>query len=459
MMRTKMVLILATSLAGLAYCAADALAQTRFTEERSTLPDGTFYVMRVPDGWNGTLIRDLDYAGRADNALGRYLLEQGYALAGTRRHALRAFQYDPAREIENLNRVVDLFEGRWRRPDRIIQYGCSGGGHVTLGVAESFPARIDGAIALAAHTPVWLMNTFLDGWFTLQALIAPDLPVVNLPFQSSGGTAHGIEGEIRDTWRQAINRAQETPEGRARIALAVTIGQWPEYSTGLVARPELDDVYSLQHSMYHNTYDRYANNPGGEARVMFESAANGQQLSWNTGIDYRELFENGNESFKRAVRTLYQEAELDLDADLARINAAPRVEASPHALAFWDAPGRNVTGNPRIPLLRMHEIGDYQVPMGLAQGYTRLIEENGKGDLYRIAYVESATHCGFNVAESAVAIETMMRRLDTGSWGPVDPASLNALGASMDAGVAPRFIDNGPWTVKEYNRIWRPGTR
>jgi hypothetical protein len=107
----------------------------------------------------------------------------------------------------------------------------------------------------------------------------------------------------------------------------------------------------------------------------------------------------------------------------------------------------------------MHEIGDYQVPMGLAQGYTQLIEENGKGDLYRIAYVESATHCGFNVAESAVAIETMMRRLDTGSWGPVDPASLNALGASMDAGVAPRFIDNGPWTVKEYNRIWRPGTR
>ena len=219
MMRAKMVLILATSLAGLAYCAADALAQTRFTEERSTLPDGTFYVMRVPDGWNGTLIRDLDYAGRADNALGRYLLEQGYALAGTRRHALRAFQYDPAREIENLNRVVDLFEGRWRRPDRIIQYGCSGGGHVTLGVAESFPARIDGAIALAAHTPVWLMNTFLDGWFTLQALIAPDLPVVNLPFQSSGGTAHGLEGEIRDTWREAINRAQETPAGRARIAL------------------------------------------------------------------------------------------------------------------------------------------------------------------------------------------------------------------------------------------------
>ena len=452
----QMGLAVITALTLLASGTGELLAQPRFTEEQSTLPDGTFYRMRVPEDWNGTLIRDLDYAGRPDNPIGIYLLEQGYAIAGTRRHALRAFQYDPAREIANLDLVLDLFEDRWRRPDRVIQYGCSGGGHVTLGVAENFPDRINGAIALAAHTPVWLMNTFLDGWFTLQTLIAPDLPVANLPFQSSGGSAHGVEGEIRDAWRQAINEAQATPEGRARIALALTIGQWPAWSTRLVSKPELEDVYSLQHSMYHNAYDRYANNPGGEARIMFESAANGQQLSWNTGIDYQELFDNGNESFKTVVRTLYQDAGIDLEADLNRINAAPRVEASPHALAFWDAPGRNATGNPKIPLLRLHEIGDYQVPMALTQGYNRLIEENGNTDLYRIAYVESPTHCGFNVAELATAIEMMTRRLDTGTWGPINPESLNDLGESMGTGVTPRFIDNRPYAVRAYNRIWRP---
>ena len=64
-----------------------------------------------------------------------------------------------------------------------------------------------------------------------------------------------------------------------------------------------------------------------------------------------------------------------------------------------------------------------------------LIEENGNTDLYRIAYVDSPTHCGFNVAELATAIEMMTRRLDTGTWGPVNPESLNNLGESMGTGM------------------------
>lgn len=434
--------------------AAPAAAQTVYTEVESTLADGTHYRIRVPSDWNGTLIRDLDYAGRPDNPIGRYLLEQGYAMAGTQRHHLRAFQYDPAREIANLNTVLDIFKHRFRAPDRVIQYGCSGGGHVTLGVAEDFPDRIDGAIALGAHTPVWLMNTFLDGWFTLQTLIAPDLPVVDLPFQSSGGTAHGVEGELPAAWRRAVSDAQQTPEGRARIALASAIGQWPLWSGNWVPLPDVRDVRALQHSVYHITFDRYSNNPGGEARIMFESAANGQQLSWNTSIDFRELFENGNPHLKRAVRELYAASGADLEGDLARLNAAPRVEASDHALRFWDAPGRTVKGDPKIPLLRMHEIGDYQVPLSLVQGYNRLIRENGKDDLYRAAYVESPTHCGFNVAESAAAIETMMHRLNTGEWPSTDPEQMNARGAALNPSTAPRFITAGDHMVAEYNRVW-----
>lgn len=431
-------------------------AQAAFSEERGELPDGTFYVMRVPEAWNGTLIRDLDYAGRADNEFGLHMLDRGFAMAGTQRHELRAFQYDPQREIANLDRVLDRFEARFRQPDRIIQYGCSGGGHVTLGVAEDFSERIDGAIALGAHHPVWLMNTFLDGWFALQALIAPDLPIVDLPFQASGGTAHGVEGDIPTRWREAINEAQETPEGRARIALAATVGQWPAWSTRLVPKPELSDVQALQHSLYHNAYDRYANNPGGEARIMFESAANGQQLSWNTDVDYAALFEDGNPSYKAAVEELYRGAGLDLRADLERINAAPRIEASPHALAFWNAPGRNTVGVPRIPLLRMHETGDFQVPMALVLGYDGLVEANGHGDLYRTAFVDAPTHCGFNVSELAAAVDVMMERLDTGRWPATSPSDMNARARDVGPGVEGRFTPNEAYLPRKYHRTWVP---
>lgn len=443
-------------LVALALVLPAALEAQSYEEEHGTLPDGTIYRMRVPANWNGTLLRDLDYAGRADNAVYSYLLSEGYALSGTQRHELRAFRYDPAREIANLEEVLDRFDERWRSPDRVIQYGCSGGGEVTIAVAEDFSDRIDGAVALGAHTPVWLMNTFLDGWFAMQALIAPELPIIDLPFQASGGSAHGVEGEIPEAWRQAVNQAQETPEGRARLMLATTVGQWPMWSTRMVPKPDLTDVQALQHSVFHNVRDRYSYNPGGEARIMFESAANGQQLSWNTDIDYRELFENGNESYKAAVRALYAEAGLDLDADLDRINAMTRVEASPYALDFWNAPGRNHRGRPAIPLLRMHEIGDFQVPMAIVAGYEDLIEENGAEPLYRTAFVDAPTHCGFNPAEVGAAIETMMERLDSGSWPETTPEAMNARGTMLDTSASPRFMDNAPYMPRTYNRTWRP---
>ncbi len=466
--------VIIASLAGLTVLSGKAAAQATFTEESGTLPDGTVYLMRVPPNWNKTLFRDLDYASGASNPRYQYMLEKGYAVSGTMRHRLRMYQYDPAREIANLDLVLDRFETRFGKPARVIQYGCSGGGHVTLAVAENFSNRIDGAIALAAHTPVWIMNTFLDGWFSLKALIGPDaeararaqggrgqvgladLLIANLPndepYNPSG---HGVAGALPAAWRQVIDAAQQTPEGRARIALAFTLGQWPAWGNRLTPQPNLEDAAALEHSMYHTVFQNAAN-PGGEARIMFENAAHGQQLSWNNGVDYSQWFENGNPFFKAAVRKLYQDAGLDLQADLKRINETPRITASPHALEFWKAPGRTVHGNPKIPVLRMHEIGDYQVPLSLVQGYEGEVHANGKDDLFRTAFVNADGHCGFNVAESAAAIETMMRRLDSGKWGSTNPEQLNQLAASLGTNAASRFTAIDKFKQVKYNRVWSP---
>ena len=435
-----------------------AVAQATVAEADGQLPDGTVYLMRVPSDWNGTLIRDLDYASGFNNSRWAALLDAGYALAGTGRHRLRLYQYDPVREIENLDRVLARFNERFGRPERVIQYGCSGGGAVGLFIAEDFSDGIDGVISTAAHIPVWQMNTFLDGWFVLKALIAPDLQIVNLPIQSSGGTDHGIEGDLPAAWRRAINAAQRTPEGRARIALAFTIGQWPAWAGHrLTPQPSLENAAELQHSMYHTLFHN-ADNPGGEARIRKELAASGQQPSWNTGIDYRQFFENGNESLRRAVRQLYQEAGLDLDAEIQRVNAFPRVSASPYALEWWNAPGRTAKGTPEIPLLRMHEVGDQQVPLSLVEGYGDLITENGKDDLYRLAVVNSPTHCNYTPAETMAVVETMMRRLDSGQWGSTEPEQLNALARSLQDSAA-RFTVIDRYAQKKYNRTWAPADR
>ena len=40
----------------------EVAALVTYREHAGVLPDGTRYMMRSPSNWNGTLIRDLDYA-------------------------------------------------------------------------------------------------------------------------------------------------------------------------------------------------------------------------------------------------------------------------------------------------------------------------------------------------------------------------------------------------------------
>ena len=215
--------------------------------------------------------------------------------------------------------------------------------------------------------------------------------IVDLPVEASGGPDHGTS-DLREAWRRAID-VQQTPEARARIALAFTIGQWPAWAGHqLTPQPPPENVAELQHSMYHTLFHN-AENPGGEARINKELAASGQQLSWNTGMDYREYFENGNESFKRAVRQLYAEARSGSRCRHRTDQRVPTSDGITLRARVVEHARPNREGTPRIPLLRLHEVGDQQVPISLVQGYGDLIRANGKDDLYRLAVVNSPAHC------------------------------------------------------------------
>lgn len=456
-----------------------------FTEENGTLPDGTGYLIRVPEKWNGTLIRDLDFAsGVANKNAPRYdaMLKDGYAIAGTARHPLRQWQYDPAYEIEKLNQVLDRFDTGYGKPKRVIQYGCSGGGHVTLAVTENFSDRVDGSIALAAHTPVWLMNTFFDGWFALRALVGQyyvkagygplsDLVIAGLTNDgSSEASGHGMSGKLPEAWRKAFTAAYATEEGRARMVLAFALAQWspwltspeetPQNSSHVSSMhtsgthfPDLNDPNSIAEAVYQSAM-RLSGSPGGEARVMFENAAHGQQLSWNNDIDYSDFLRSANPHMKEAVSVLYKKAGLDLDGDIETINVQPRTKASNYALNYWKQPGRNVVGNPKIPLLRLHMVGDYQIPYSLVFGYSNEVKRNKKDDFYRTAFVQSTGHCNFNAAESSAAIRVMMQRLDTGKWPDTSPKAMNSLGVSAQTDTTPRFMKVDGWEFPSYNRTW-----
>lgn len=447
---TRLLATVLFTIAGLAGSPSIASAQVKYTEVRDELPvRETQYLIRVPENWNGTLISDLDYRRAADSPLYLSLLDNGYALSGTLRRTDRLTNYDPAHEIHDLVSVMDVFESTFGKPSRTIQYGCSGGANVTIGMAEIHPDRIDGAVAAGSVTSPWFTNSHLDGFFVLKALIAPDLPIVNLPIVDPEIT------EIGTAWQQAIDNAQQTPEGRARIALAVTIGQWPAWgglSEALVPEPDPNDAHALQMSMYHSVFAVLPSNVT-FGHSMLEHAAPGL-LRWNTGVDYKDFYENGDVLYKNAVQALYKEASLDLEADLERINAFPRIEADASAVKWWSSPGRTHVGEPKVPLLRMHNNGDLLVYPSMIKGYETLLGENGRTELFRSAYTNRAGHCTYSLAESLAAIETMMQRLDTGVWPSTEPEALNELGMSLDKTSTPQFYDYRG--VAKYNRTWLP---
>lgn len=425
----------------------ESIAQApAWVAERAALPRGTTYEIRKPNTWNGVLVNDLDFAASPDAPRYLWLVNHGYAVAGTARRADRTTNYDPAREIVDLINVAEIFEAKYGKPKRVIQLGQSGGGHVALAFAEQHPDRVDGVVATCAHTPVWLMNSELDAWFTLQQLIGPDLQIANF--------ASANVADITAAWRKALTAAQQTPIGRARIALAVTVGQLPQWVSSTTPEPDTKDVVALQQSMYEHLLATAAQ-PGGQSRFMFERSAPGQ-LSWNTGVDYAKAFKRGDPDLQRATRKLYELAGANLNRDLARVNAADRIEADPKAVQWWSYPGRTVVGEPKVPTLRIHTNGDAAVPPSLVAGYDALVKANGYQALYRRAFVHGPGHCAFNPAEIAAAVETVMQRLDTGQWGSTSPAALNKLGSALDPTSVPRFYQ---YPQFEYSRIWIPSVK
>jgi pimeloyl-ACP methyl ester carboxylesterase len=442
----------ALGLAGLLLASSAIAAEIR--KEEGTLPSRFPYFIGVPTNWNGIVINDLDAVANKDRGLAAHLLNHGYAYAGTGRHPERITRHDPLTELEAQVAVIKLVKEKFGQPKYTIQYGCSGGGYVTLAMAERHADVINGAIAFNARGTggMAVANTWLDLPFALKALLAPgsDLRVAPVP-------ANGLPA-AHDAWKPVMEKVQQTPEGRARIALAVAVSQWPTW--GAISKPPKDkpkgDLASLQAAMFRSASDGLGNSVN--RRQLYDNPAG--LASWNTGIDYARFYEAGADPEQKAiVSRLYQEAglgEAGIAADLARINAQPRIEGSPEGVRYWLEPGRLIEGKIGVPLLHAHGLGDALLPPHLLAGYAAAVEKQGKSELYRTAFVDAAGHCETSTAEAMAAIEAMVGRLDTGKWGDTSPAALNAAASALKL-EAPRYVDH---TFKTpFNRAFYTDTK
>jgi pimeloyl-ACP methyl ester carboxylesterase len=409
--------------------AAPALAQTtgQLATNNGTLPDGTAYRIDVPSGWNGILLVGLDYASSPPNAASQALLARGYAMAGTTRLVTG---WDVAASIANQLATIDRFSQLHGQAQRVFVLGSSLGAHTGAATIQAHPERFQGALLMCGGLAgaVGLWDSKLDALFVAKTLLAPDdpaTPIIRIPAD--------FAQTARSAWLKMLAAAQDTPAGRARIALAAVIAQLPTWSNARKPQPPASDLVALQAGLYDSL-------AGGPLPVVGQAMSSrneierrsGGNISSNVGVDYADLLERSGNA--ELVTALYRQANLDLRADLATLAGAPRISPDAQARA-WAAPGI-WTGALAMPVLTMNGIGDQISPVAGQDAYQRAVERTGKADLLRQVYTNTAGHCGFSAAETVVAVDALRERVTTGRWGELDADRLNATAQSLNLGPA-----------------------
>ncbi|MEU1179936.1 hypothetical protein ABZ464_20220 [Streptomyces sp. NPDC005820] len=405
------------------------------------LPSGATYLMDVPADWNGTvLLFSHGYAAgpanpaqdAPDEATKALLLQQGYALIGSS-YATTGWAVTDA--VPDQLATLTAFTERFGTASRTIAWGRSYGGLVTTALAERAPQSIDGSLSLCGlvHGGVANWNNTLDPVFALKTLLAPgsDVPLVDLPDQQTATAAATV-------LTAAVDSAQTTAQGRARIALAAALHNIPVWNQPSQVRPAATDWDAQQANQY--TAVRGLLNAGFNRRQEAEARAGGN-MAWNTGVDYARLL--AESSVHKEVTELYRKAGLSLRKDLATLNRAPRIGADPEAVA-WMSRTSSFTGKLTKPQFSVHTTGDALVPVQTESALRRAVTAAGSSALLRQAYTDNAGHCTFSAAEQLAALHTLEDRLSTGHWPATDAGALNSRAAAADSTSPARYTAYRP---------------
>lgn len=389
------------------------VSEPRSTRAEGTLPDGALWAVEVPANWNGTLLLNshgysiaIRPPETAPADLKGWLLAHGYALAAS---SYAKPGWAIAEAVPDQMALLDLFAQRFGAPHRTITWGNSMGGLISIALTESHPERFDGGLSLCGSIggSLGMMNMAFDGAFVFKTLIAPqsEIELVGISDDRANGSKVSA----------AVASAQQSAQGRARLALASVMAQLPEWSDPAAPRPAPGDYDAIE-SQAATTFALGVFLP----RTDQERRAGGP-FSWNTGIDYRvQLARSGRRAY---VEALYAKAGLDLGQDLDTLAAAARIAADPGAVAYMRA---NYVPSGRLarPIFSAHTIGDGATVPSNQSAYAATVAEAGRSGFFRESWVARAGHCTFTAAESAAALRTLEMRIDEGKWDST-PHALN----------------------------------
>jgi pimeloyl-ACP methyl ester carboxylesterase len=387
--------------------------------------NGARYRVEVPANWNGNLAlwsRAPIYTARPDQPVevasdpltGQWLLRNGFALAASNYRTPSSAAFDEALE-DQLALLAHV------RPKRTIAWGTSGGGLMSVLLAEQHPGLLHGALPLCGVLAglAGVLDLALDYATALTVLFGrTDLPVTGItdPFC----TKQAVD--------ELIESALITPAGRARLALASALADIPGWAKALRPKPGgLNGQIEAQAAYGQLGFSTFWT----VLRADLEQRAGGNP-SGNVGVDYHRQFYRSSQF--ELTRYAYWDANLDLQADLDQLAVAPRVAAGDGAAQWLHR--LTPKGRAAVPILALHSTGDGLAAPEHTSAY-------GRGPHFRSVFTERGGHGCYTSSELITGFKVLRGRIVTGYWPSLVPQSLNrqAIELGPEYQIAPDWGD------------------
>jgi pimeloyl-ACP methyl ester carboxylesterase len=371
--------------------------------------DGGAYRVEVPPRWNGTLVMFAHgFRGNGtvvwvdDPQLRQYFVDNGFAWAASS-YAVNG--YDPGDGVVDSHDLLKAFPSiTGLRTRQVIMSGVSMGGEITTAEIEAYKGDFAGAMpycgVLAGNnlfdfflganvTAAALTGTTISYPTTLaagqayapayQATVATELPALGItPNPATGGQTFTTSLTKTGTlWADTV----EQLSGGTRPGFASAIGYWNSF--GFAPLTKIPFLFGL-----------YPGTSGGTVGFANGSVA-------------------GNE---RTFYTFSDNPLFNLRQEIALNRAVLRVPvtATSSADALSPAELPVIHGDPGIPVLSVHGIGDLFVPFSMDQQYDARMVAHGQGRLFVGRAIREVTHCGYTSSELTSAFSALVSWIHTG---------------------------------------------
>ena len=367
---------------------------------------GSAYRIEVPEDWNGDLVMYAHgYAGTgnvvsvSDPQLREFWIDQGYAWAAS---SYRQNGYNVGDGVEDTHDLKVHFSGitHHRKPRHTYMTGISMGGEITAAEIESYRGQYTAAMpACGVLGGNDLFDYFLGANATAFALTGAPL---DYPDSVDAGTAytpafqqavHGqvmpglgiadppgpyfapaLDTEDGQAWVQAVTQLS----GGTRPGATGAVSYWSSFGFGALSDvPFLFGVYpGLTGGTIGYADGNVADNTGTTYQLDGDSAVSPQEKALNAAV-------------------------LRVDATATQTTNAHRTELP------------EIAGNPRIPVLSLHDLGDLFVPFSMEQAYAQRVDDHGS-DLFVSRAIRGTGHCEFSDDELATGFTDLVAWAHTG---------------------------------------------